>query len=77
MAQLMAKNLEHQDLVWVVPCVGDVDYPKVDGNVDVEAERVAAGECGGKFPDVCAGDQPRSGDAGLPEQQPESKSASE
>jgi alpha-1,3-glucan synthase len=28
MAQLMAKNLGHQDLVWVVPCVGDVEYPK-------------------------------------------------
>jgi alpha-1,3-glucan synthase len=27
MAQLMAKNLGHQDLVWVVPCVGDVMYP--------------------------------------------------
>ncbi|QDS69285.1 hypothetical protein FKW77_002461 [Venturia effusa] len=27
MAQLMGKNLEHQDLIWVVPCVGGVDYP--------------------------------------------------
>ena len=27
MAQLMGKNLAHQDLIWVVPCVGDVDYP--------------------------------------------------
>jgi len=27
MAQLMAKNLGHQDLVWVVPCVGDIEYP--------------------------------------------------
>lgn len=27
MAQLMGKNLSHQDLVWVVPCVGGVDYP--------------------------------------------------
>jgi alpha-1,3-glucan synthase len=27
MAQLMGKALEHQDLVWVVPCVGDVEYP--------------------------------------------------
>ena len=33
MAQLMAKNLGHQDLVWVVPCVGDIDYPK-DGNAE-------------------------------------------
>ena len=28
MAQLMGKNLGHQDLVWVVPCVGGVDYPE-------------------------------------------------
>lgn len=27
MAQLMGKNLAHQDLIWVVPCVGGVDYP--------------------------------------------------
>ncbi|TAQ86550.1 hypothetical protein B7494_g5112 [Chlorociboria aeruginascens] len=27
MAQLMGKALGHQDLVWVVPCVADVDYP--------------------------------------------------
>lgn len=27
MAQLMGKNLQHQDLVWVVPCVGGIDYP--------------------------------------------------
>ena len=27
MASLMGKNLEHQNLIWVVPCVGDVDYP--------------------------------------------------
>ncbi|KAJ9640066.1 Cell wall alpha-1,3-glucan synthase ags1 [Coniosporium tulheliwenetii] len=33
MAQLMGKNLGHQDLVWVVPCVGGVDYP-----VDQRAE---------------------------------------
>ncbi|KAK2044728.1 glycosyl transferase group 1 [Colletotrichum somersetense] len=31
MAQLMGKALEHQDLVWVVPCVGGIDYP-VDEN---------------------------------------------
>lgn len=24
----MSKNLGHQELVWVVPCVGDIDYPK-------------------------------------------------
>lgn len=33
MAQLMGKNLGHQDLIWVVPCVGGVDYP-----VDQRAE---------------------------------------
>lgn len=27
MAQLMGKALEHQDLIWVVPCVGGIDYP--------------------------------------------------
>lgn len=27
MAQLMGKNLGHQDLIWIVPCVGGVDYP--------------------------------------------------
>ncbi|KAJ5632124.1 hypothetical protein N7490_008463 [Penicillium lividum] len=27
MAQLMGKTLGHQDLIWVVPCVGGVDYP--------------------------------------------------
>ncbi|KAI9741677.1 MAG: Cell wall alpha-1,3-glucan synthase ags1 [Cirrosporium novae-zelandiae] len=33
MAQLMGKNLGHQDLIWVVPCVGGIDYP-----VDEQAE---------------------------------------
>ena len=33
MAQLMGKNLGHQDLIWVVPCVGGVDYP-VDQKAD-------------------------------------------
>ncbi|KAI3398107.1 hypothetical protein diail_9860 [Diaporthe ilicicola] len=27
MAQLMGKALEHQDLIWVVPCVSGIDYP--------------------------------------------------
>ncbi|KKY19706.1 putative alpha-glucan synthase ags2 [Phaeomoniella chlamydospora] len=27
MAQLMAKHLGHEDLIWVVPCVGGVNYP--------------------------------------------------
>jgi alpha-1,3-glucan synthase len=30
MAQLMGKHLTQQDLIWVVPCVGGVDYPKDD-----------------------------------------------
>ncbi|CAI7610059.1 unnamed protein product [Penicillium glandicola] len=33
MAQLMGKTLGHQDLIWVVPCVGGVDYP-VDQRVE-------------------------------------------
>ena len=28
MAQLMGKHLAHHDLVWVIPCVGDIDYPE-------------------------------------------------
>jgi alpha-1,3-glucan synthase len=28
MAQLMGKNLGHQNLIWVVPSVGDVEYPE-------------------------------------------------
>ncbi len=27
MAQTMSKHLEHQDLIWVVPCVGGIEYP--------------------------------------------------
>ena len=27
MAQLMGKSLTDQDLIWVVPCVGGIDYP--------------------------------------------------
>lgn len=27
MAQLMGTNLQDQDLIWVVPCAGDFDYP--------------------------------------------------
>ncbi|KAL8830931.1 MAG: hypothetical protein Q9170_005505 [Blastenia crenularia] len=33
MAQLMGKHLSHQELIWVVPCVGGIDYP-----VDYRAE---------------------------------------
>jgi alpha-1,3-glucan synthase len=28
MAQLMGKHLGHQNVIWVVPCVGGVDYPE-------------------------------------------------
>lgn len=27
MAQLMSTHLRHQNLIWVVPCVGGIDYP--------------------------------------------------
>ena len=27
MARTMSRNLEHQNLVWVIPCVGGVEYP--------------------------------------------------
>ncbi|KAF2759017.1 alpha-1,3-glucan synthase Ags2 [Pseudovirgaria hyperparasitica] len=27
MASLMGKNLQHQNLIWVVPCVGGIEYP--------------------------------------------------
>lgn len=33
MAQLMGKALEHQDLIWVIPCIGGVAYP-----IDTPAE---------------------------------------
>ncbi|KAI4251057.1 MAG: hypothetical protein LQ352_005095 [Teloschistes flavicans] len=33
MAQLMGKHLAHQDLIWVIPCVGGINYP-----VDYRAE---------------------------------------
>ncbi|KAL9027124.1 MAG: hypothetical protein Q9196_004310, partial [Gyalolechia fulgens] len=33
MAQLMGKHLNHQELIWVVPCVGGVDFP-----IDYRAE---------------------------------------
>lgn len=33
MASLMGKNLGHQDLIWVVPCVGGIDYP-IDQRVE-------------------------------------------
>ncbi|KAK3670004.1 Cell wall alpha-1,3-glucan synthase ags1 [Recurvomyces mirabilis] len=37
MAQLMGKNLGHQDLIWVVPCVDGVEYPE-----DEKADPMAA-----------------------------------
>lgn len=33
MAQLMGKDLPRQDLIWIIPCVGGVEYP-----VDIPAE---------------------------------------
>jgi alpha-1,3-glucan synthase len=33
MAQLMGKSLQHQNLIWVVPCVGGIDYP-IDNPAD-------------------------------------------
>jgi alpha-1,3-glucan synthase len=44
MAQLMGKALEHQDLIWVVPCVGGIDYP-----IDQRAEPMYAPIMGKEF----------------------------
>lgn len=44
MAQLMGKTLGHQDLIWVVPCVGGVDYP-----VDQEAEPMSVKILGSEY----------------------------
>jgi alpha-1,3-glucan synthase len=44
MAQLMGKTLGHQDLIWVVPCVGGVDYP-----VDSPAEPMEVTILGSKY----------------------------
>ncbi|KAL9621193.1 MAG: hypothetical protein Q9160_004325 [Pyrenula sp. 1 TL-2023] len=44
MAQLMGKNLGHQDLIWVVPCVGGVDYP-----VDQVAEPMSVNVLGNPY----------------------------
>lgn len=38
MAQLMAQNLKHQDLIWVVPCVGDVTYPEAEYEPPMEVK---------------------------------------
>ncbi|OCK73844.1 glycosyltransferase family 5 protein [Lepidopterella palustris CBS 459.81] len=44
MAQLMGKNLSHQDLIWVVPCVGGVDYP-----IDQPAESMTISILGSSY----------------------------
>ena len=44
MAQLMGKALEHQDLIWVVPCVGGIDYP-----VDQRAEPMYVNIMGNEY----------------------------
>ncbi|RMZ85978.1 hypothetical protein DV737_g212, partial [Chaetothyriales sp. CBS 132003] len=44
MAQLMGKNLGHQDLIWVVPCVGGIDYP-----VDEIAEPISVTILGAEY----------------------------
>lgn len=38
MAQLMGQNLKHQDLIWVVPCVGDIDYPEGEYEAPMEVK---------------------------------------
>lgn len=38
MAQLMAKHLDHEDLVWVVPCCGDIRYPKDTAALPIDVE---------------------------------------
>ncbi|KAI9890686.1 MAG: Cell wall alpha-1,3-glucan synthase ags1 [Vezdaea aestivalis] len=44
MAQLMGKNLGHQDLIWVIPCVGGIDYP-----VDTPSEPMNVTILGSKY----------------------------
>lgn len=46
MAQLMGKNLGHQDLIWVVPCVGDVEYPE---SADEQAEPMVVSVLGSRY----------------------------
>ena len=33
MASLMGKHLSHHDIVWVVPCIGDIEYPVDEGKL--------------------------------------------
>jgi alpha-1,3-glucan synthase len=40
MAQLMGKNLESQNLIWVVPCVGGIDYPDDPDEPSVDPMKV-------------------------------------
>ena len=40
MSSLMANNLGHQDLIWVIPCVGDVEYPFERGKLDCPKSHV-------------------------------------
>lgn len=44
MAQLMGKNLMHQDLIWVVPCVGGIDYPDDPDEIADPMEIVVLGQ---------------------------------
>ena len=38
MAQLMGKNLSHQNLIWVIPCVGGMEYPRDTPGVPITIE---------------------------------------
>ena len=44
MAQLMGKNLGHQNLVWVIPCVGGIEYP-----IDTRADQMTVKLLGKSF----------------------------
>lgn len=44
MAQLMGKQLGHEDLIWVIPCVGGIDYP-----IDKPAEPMLVTILGNSF----------------------------
>ena len=37
MAQLMCRNLGHQNLVWVVPCIGGIEYPVDESKLTAHA----------------------------------------
>ncbi|KAL6721871.1 Cell wall alpha-1,3-glucan synthase ags1 [Lecanora helva] len=42
MSSLMGKNLKHQDLIWVIPCIGDIKYPtdKMAESIAIKDERI-------------------------------------